>query len=491
MTQEQLKRANKAVFPVLAVIMGYTALSLVAFLLMSSAEAITWRSYLQLITAVGALIVSTVLFVTKKDTNFCGNGMLICAYVMYAVIRMVGTTEDSCMYAFPILIVTMTYLNVRMIVLGNVVVLGSNILRLLMQLSTISETGNSTVVVSLFVCILVAFGSIKITRLLVRFNAENMSEIMTGAKKQEENNKTMALVADNITKHFVSAMEMMDTLQESFNTGNESMENIAGSAESTAEAVQSEAEICGEIRNQTDQAGQVTEDMFTSSKKVKESVTDGVNSIHELRSQAENVSKASGIVNDVINELTSKVKEVESFVDTILSISSQTNLLALNASIEAARAGAAGKGFSVVAEEIRELSEDTKEASSHITTIIQALNADTLRANNSISDAVKSVEKQNGLIGEAENNFDKVAEEVENLMNNIQDTKNIMEKIVSSSNVIYDNISQLSASSEEVAASSGEGLSGFHVMFENLQKCREVFEAINRLAQELKGGYNE
>ena len=62
---------------------------------------------------------------------------------------------------------------------------------------------------------------------------------------------------------------------------------------------------------------------------------------------------------------------------------------------------------------------------------------------------------------------------------------------LTSLNCIYDSISQLSATSEEVAASSGEGLNGFHVMFENLQKCREVFEAINRLAQELNGGYHE
>ncbi len=97
--------------------------------------------------------------------------------------------------------------------------------------------------------------------------------------------------------------------------------------------------------------------------------------------QADNVSGSSKVVEEVITELTSKVQKVGGFVDTIISISSQTNLLALNASIEAARASEVGKGFAVVAEEIWPLSEDTKEASNNITSIIRELDTDTKRAN--------------------------------------------------------------------------------------------------------------
>ena len=134
--------------------------------------------------------------------------------------------------------------------------------------------------------------------------------------------------------------------------------------------------------------------------------------MQELGKQADNVSGSSKVVEEVITELTSKVQKVGGFVDTIISISSQTNLLALNASIEAARASEVGKGFAVVAEEIWPLSEDTKEASNNITSIIRELDTDTKRANETIENAVNSVTRQNELISEIKDKFSHVSQEV-------------------------------------------------------------------------------
>lgn len=264
------------------------------------------------------------------------------------------------------------------------------------------------------------------------------------------------------------------------------MENIAGSTESTAEAIQEEATICGEILAQADAAGDATESMIAASERVNATVDGGASSVQELGRQADNVSSSSKVVEEVITELTTKVQKVGSFVDTIISISSQTNLLALNASIEAARAGEAGRGFSVVAEEIRQLSEDTKEASNNITNIIHELNADTRLANESIETAVSSVTRQNELIQETKEKFDAVSQEVELLSNNINEVKECMEQTRKLSNSIYDNISQLSAASEQVAASSNEGLENSNITVRQVETCRGIFESIYELAKDLK-----
>ena len=282
------------------------------------------------------------------------------------------------------------------------------------------------------------------------------------------------------------AMDMLDGLQESINVSHSSIQEIADSTESTAEAIQKQAVMCSDIQGNTDQAEQGIKEMIEASHKTNDNVKEGAGVVSELKEQAVNVADASQVTVDVIRSLTDKVEEVKTFVDSIINISNQTNLLALNASIEAARAGEAGKGFAVVADEIRQLSEQTKDASANITEIIQKLNEDTKRANDSIMTAAESVEKQNQLIDDTRDKFNAVGHAVEVLMGNIDVAEQSIQKILDATGVISDNITHLSATGEEVAASSTEGLRTADITVEKMSNCKKVLENIYLLAEDLK-----
>ena len=485
MTKEQYRRANKVVFPIMILIMGYLLFAMGALILTKSDSA-GWYTYVEMLSSLGGLILVVVVFLTKKDTKLCGVCMMGAGALVYVVFRLVGTSEGTSIYGYPILIASMMYLNVRMVIWGNSAIVGANVIRVLIHMNQLSGPDGETMVLNLIVSFLMAYVSISITKLLVKFNEENTGVIMEAAKKQKESNAIMVMVADNIIKHFGEAMERFHTMTDSLNSSHESMENIAGSTESTAEAIQDGAVLCGQILGQADQAGEATESMISASERVNSTVDSGASSVQELGRQADNVSSSSKVVEDVIMELTSKVQKVGGFVDTILSISSQTNLLALNASIEAARAGEAGKGFSVVADEIRQLSEDTKVASNNITSIIQELNMDTKLANESIENAVNSVMKQNELIDETKEKFSQISQEAGLLSQNIDEVKECMEQTRRLSNNIYDSISHLSATSQEVAASSSEGLENSNITVNQVEECKAIFESIYELAKDLK-----
>lgn len=483
MTAEQYKRANSTVFPVILIIYGYIS---VTMLLLAVSQGATWRTWVQLAASVLVLLTSAGAYFTGKTTKRCGVIMMAISAIAYAVIGLVGTTMSIWGYALPVLFASMAYLNVRLVIGGNSVVLLVNAIRLVMSIISGNDAALTDMLIAMITVMLVAAASMRSVVLLIRFNDENMAIIMESSEKQEASNKKMASVAEDIMKYSGSATELLDNLKNSVDNSNYAMSDIVQSTESTAEAIQSQAAMCADIQSRMDKVEDGTKKMLEASESTDKMVDEGSQVVRELKEQAQNVENASSVTVEVIERLTTKVEEVQNFVGSILSISNQTNLLALNASIEAARAGEAGKGFAVVAEEIRHLSEQTKEASNNITNIITELNEDTKRANESIENSAASVMRQNELIESTREKFECVDAEVNELAHYIRETEESVEGILAATATILDSITQLSATSEEVASASTEGLRHSKATVTDMAKTKESLENIFLLVQDLK-----
>lgn len=479
MTESQYRRANKTVLGVIVVILVY-------FMMVMGARTFTldadFGTYLRVGVPVLMLIGAVASYVMWKDQKKGALGMIICASVAYAVVVLFGTSVGTYAYAFPVLFGAMAYYNKRLLVCGNILVVAINATRIfLLDKSQLSDS-----VTALLTILLVAYASTAICKLLTAFNEENIGAVEEGAAKQEEAQQKMLQVAVSIIENFDEAMSKLNDLQSSVDTSNFAMSNIADSTDATAQSIQRQADMCVDIRTNTDAAEESMQEMIASSSRTGGMVTDGSEVVENLRRQAMNVEAASGATVEVSNQLSEKVEEVKNFIGAIMAISSQTNLLALNASIEAARAGEAGRGFAVVAEEIRQLSEQTQEASNHITNIINELILDTKSVKKSVDSAVDSVTKQSELIQATQETFERVDAEVQNLTQQVQNSEVIIASILDSTNAISDDISQLSAASEEVAASSMEGLKTSETTVQNMQDCKEILEKIFALAKQLQ-----
>lgn len=202
-------------------------------------EHIGIRTWLQAVVSAVMLIGTVILFLLKRETSLCAVGMLTMASVAYVVVVLVGTKQYNFIYAYPILFAAMCYLNEKIIITGNVVVIITTILRMITHFNMDDQ---SFMFVSILASVLIAVASIRVIVLLNRFNQENMTVITQAAAKQDESNQKMILVADNIMSHFESVMGMMDTLKKSADTSNLAMDNIAGSTESTAASIQEQAD---------------------------------------------------------------------------------------------------------------------------------------------------------------------------------------------------------------------------------------------------------
>ena len=139
------------------------------------------------------------------------------------------------------------------------------------------------------------------------------------------------------------------------------------------------------IHDSTKETVNVIEQATMQTEKGKDIVEGTIESVIELADQVQIAYRS-------ISELQDRMDNIEGIIDTISCISEQTNLLALNAAIEAARAGEAGRGFAVVADEVRTLSNKTQGATTHIKDLIAQLQESSHKARDVISDSQKNAE---------------------------------------------------------------------------------------------------
>ena len=284
--------------------------------------------------------------------------------------------------------------------------------------------------------------------------------------------KKLEATENNLSQTITNVQESSDQVSAGADQLAQSAQGLAEGATDQAAAVQQLTSSVAEVATHIEENTKSTDNVHDQAKQVAIKADSGSAKMKELVEAMQHISETTNDIQVVIGK--------------IESIASQTNLLSLNASIEAARAGEAGKGFAVVADEIRQLSEQTKNASANITEIIDKLNDDTKRANESIENSVASVEKQNELIENTREKFGNVGETVERLMEDIHTAEENIQKILDATNVISDNITHLSATGEEVAASSTEGLRMADSTVDNMKGCKKVLENIYMLAEDMK-----
>jgi len=185
----------------------------------------------------------------------------------------------------------------------------------------------------------------------------------------------------------------------------------------------------------------------------------GLECISEAVEKSNETKNEFGYVVSKVETLQKNAKNVTTITNTITKIANQTNLLSLNASIEAARAGELGRGFNVVAEEIRKLAEQSYSSSKNISTIVNAITTDISEVIQVFGETSQKLESQDKSIGEASNAFAEIDKTIKDFIQQILVFKETMGDLDQSKNKIVDSMTNIAAISEETAASTEEAVS--------------------------------
>lgn len=318
-------------------------------------------------------------------------------------------------------------------------------------------------------------------------------QTLEGAKSLKEAAENVEASTQQIDEITVAIHGKATTSADHLRETEQGMEELSHAVDAVARGSQEQAmrleSSTRQLNGVTDQIGAVAESArgaTESAEEVKGAADDGAARVRETIDGMERISDSTHDAADLIRQLGEAGAQIGAIVQGIENIAEQTNLLALNAAIEAARAGEHGRGFAVVADEVRKLAENAASETRSIADLILNVQGLTQKAVQAMETGTQEVEKGQQLAESAGEALRKIQESVESVVGKIEAVSEVSGEINAAAAAVMDDVNSLAAITQETTASAEEMSASCQEMAGQVQRTsvagREQVEAAERVA---------
>jgi len=292
-------------------------------------------------------------------------------------------------------------------------------------------------------------------------------------------------VASTLASHSLQLSSTTDETTQSLNQVVTTINEMAEGNSEQAAMVQGTADAITRINDIVSEATIKTEMAASKAKESLELAKAGQKAIEDQSKKIEENQIYTKAVGESINHLVTMADEIRNITGVINNIAEQTNLLALNASIEAARAGESGKGFSVVAEEIRKLAEQSGNFTKKIEDIVNDINSRDNEAVNNMNQAKESVLVVESAAEDTKESFLKIFDSITELAQVASDVSVSLEEINDKTREVTNQAMNISAVVEEASASMEEISAASEEQLASMETIAQASNQLEEMAQEL------
>lgn len=438
------------------------------------------------------MLLATFLYFKNRQSNYIRFITIAGYFIMYTFVMFTASPDKLLVYTymFPILLMYFLYFDLIFIIVNCSIAVTINVVKVIYYISAlnINDSAATTNFTIQFASILLfSISLIASSTLSNRYSQEKIRNIKKEKDRQESILDDILKTAAILDRNSKEVYRIVDELAESANITTKAVYEIAEGSSNTASNLQFQSELTHSIHNLIQDTSKASKNMGDISASTSDTVAKGLEIVEALNQKAEIVSENSDNAFRLMNDLKEKSNEIRKISEFITGISDQTNLLSLNAAIESARAGEAGRGFSVVADEIRKLAAQSRESANSIAVIIKELQH---HSDLSVDAVVKLKEmnhEQNEQIADTMSIFKDITLKMDKVKENVGFVDIKIQNILDSNDKLVGSINEISAVSEQVTANAQEASA---LTNQNIEKVEQVKEHVREListSESMKG----